>query len=345
MKEVDFIIVGAGLAGCLLAKELQKNGHSFHIFHAKSQNSASKIAIGLVNPITGKRLVKSWLIDELIPLAIDIYQSLSEELNSQLLHECNVARIIPNENIFRQWETNFNEAVEQGYINPTVKSLEIGNQSWNYFEIKQCFWVDVPFIVSSLEAEFEKNEELTNCTFSFDDLEVSNSVEYQNVKAKAILFCEGWRGVNNPYYKHLPFNLNKGEVADMALDDYSFQEVLKKNIFILPTKNGYKVGSTYEREEVNEYISEKAKSYFIEKLSEIGIKGQILNQKASIRPATKDRRPFIGPHHQNQNVYIFNGFGAKGVSLIPYFAKALVKELTGGEKVIKEASTRRFVIP
>ena len=47
----------------------------------------------------------------------------------------------------------------------------------------------------------------------------------------------------------------------------------------------------------------------------------ITDHKAGVRPATKDRRPYLGVHPQQQNVFIFNGWGSKGVLLIPYFAE------------------------
>jgi len=345
MKEVDFIIVGAGLAGSLLAKELEKNNSTFHIFHSTTQKSASKIAIGLVNPITGKRLVKSWLIDELIPTAKSTYHQLESDFDKKMIHDCTVARVIPNKEIFEQWQKNFKEAVHQGYINDHVKSIEFGNKSWKYFEIKNCFWLDVPQLVRTLESDFKKNGNLTDCIFSYSDLKFGETIQYQNFKAKSIIFCEGWKVNENPFFNQLPFNFNKGEVAEIDIDNYSFEDVLKKNIFILPNKTGYKVGSTYDRDgELNDNITEKASQYFHQKLDEIGLNGNIISQNASIRPATKDRRPIIGSHHKHKSIKIFNGFGAKGVSLIPYFAKAFVKELQGGEKVIKEASTRRFII-
>jgi hypothetical protein len=41
-------------------------------------------------------------------------------------------------------------------------------------------------------------------------------------------------------------------------------------------------------------------------------------------------------------VGIFNGFGSKGVSLMPYFADAFVGEWLGKKMVHSEASIRRF---
>jgi glycine/D-amino acid oxidase-like deaminating enzyme len=46
--------------------------------------------------------------------------------------------------------------------------------------------------------------------------------------------------------------------------------------------------------------------------------------------------------HPHLPVGIFNGFGSKGVSLIPYFARAFVRELQGEEALPFDVSIRRF---
>jgi glycine/D-amino acid oxidase-like deaminating enzyme len=68
---------------------------------------------------------------------------------------------------------------------------------------------------------------------------------------------------------------------------------------------------------------------------------KILKHKAGLRPATFDRKPFIGFHDKHKNVAIFNGFGSKGVSLIPYFAMNLADHICFGKKMSLEVNPIR----
>lgn len=343
MKQVDFIIVGAGLAGSLLAKELRTANYSVHLIDNAKPNAASRVAIGLTNPITGKRLVKSWLIDELIPKAKLIYKDLESQFGVQLMHDCEIARVIPNQDIFEQWQPNFKQAVKEGYIEDKVHHFHVGDKTHDYFLIKQAFWVNTKLLVEKSLEHFAINGMLNKQEFDFNRLIVKqDSVSYGNVTSSKIIFCEGAKGAENPFFSDLPFNLNKGEVVRANITDYNFKDVLKKNIFILQDGNSYRIGATYNREQVNEEISPRALDYFSKKLDDVGLSATFFDHKAAIRPATVDRRPFIGEHSIHKAIYIFNGFGAKGVSLIPYFAEKFVTELSGGEKVVREASTRRF---
>jgi len=53
---VDFLIVGQGLAGSLMAWELMQRGKTVLIVDNGLEN-ASRVAAGLINPVTGMRFV------------------------------------------------------------------------------------------------------------------------------------------------------------------------------------------------------------------------------------------------------------------------------------------------
>jgi len=53
--QVDFLIVGQGLAGSLLAKELLRRGRTVHVVDDRWKSSSSQVAAGLMTPLTGRR--------------------------------------------------------------------------------------------------------------------------------------------------------------------------------------------------------------------------------------------------------------------------------------------------
>ena len=60
MREAGFIVVGQGIAGSCLALELADRGARVEIVDDGWESAACLVAAGVINPITGKRLVKSW---------------------------------------------------------------------------------------------------------------------------------------------------------------------------------------------------------------------------------------------------------------------------------------------
>jgi glycine/D-amino acid oxidase-like deaminating enzyme len=68
----------------------------------------------------------------------------------------------------------------------------------------------------------------------------------------------------------------------------------------------------------------------------------ILEHFAAIRPATLERRPFVGFHPVHPQIGILNGMGTKGCSLAPYFARQLVEKLKGTGTINPLADISRF---
>ena len=79
-----------------------------------------------------------------------------------------------------------------------------------------------------------------------------------------------------------------------------------------------RVGSTFDNQDLTSKVTENARARLIEKLDKlIKFPYRVKGQQAGIRPATLDRRPFIGLHPEFEPLVVFNGLGTKGVSLAP----------------------------
>ena len=58
MNLLDYIVVGQGIAGSCLAYELLQRNKKIVLIDESWKDSACLVAAGVINPITGKRLVK-----------------------------------------------------------------------------------------------------------------------------------------------------------------------------------------------------------------------------------------------------------------------------------------------
>ena len=85
--QVNFLLVGQGLCGTWLSYYLEKAGQSFVVIDESKPLTASKAASGIINPVTGRRIVKTWMIDDLMPNAWDAYQSFGGSLGISCIEE------------------------------------------------------------------------------------------------------------------------------------------------------------------------------------------------------------------------------------------------------------------
>ena len=69
---------------------------------------------------------------------------------------------------------------------------------------------------------------------------------------------------------------------------------------------------------------------------------ELVDHRAGVRPATRDRMPFVGLHPQQSHVGIFNGFGSKGSLMIPWHARQLANYLANQQSLSEQADIRRY---
>ena len=352
---VNYIIVGQGLAGTILAQTLIKHGKSVVIIDEQGLSNASRIAAGLYNPVVFKRLVKSWMADELISFMNDFYTIAEQLLNEKFYFKKQIVKLFSEEQEKALWLKKGNEdvgkylskTIQNNFLIDIIHNAPTGESS----EVIDAGNLDTALFLDAFRKHFRTNNQLLEQKFEYDQLSVSeNSVSYKNFIADKIIFCEGYKCLDNPYFKWLPFKLTKGEIITVKIPLLSQKEtnlsekVINKGVFVLPVGNNtFKVGSTYEWSDLVEQPTEKGRAYLIEKLQKIlKVPFEIIDHQAGIRPTVNDRRPLIGIHPEHPALAVFNGMGTKGVMLAPYFANQLFDFLENNLPLDKEVDIARF---
>lgn len=345
MQEVDFIIVGQGLVGSILSHQLLQNNQKIHIIDSGSGKNSSRQATGLINPITGRRFVKSWLTDELMTFAQTYYPMLEKELNASFYQETEVIKVLQSIEQQNDFSLRLNDENYAKYLDSKIRKFD--EQFHNYHScaiIKPALQIDVNTLQEVFLAFFRAKQIINESTFDFSDLEIhSNSYQYKNIKAKNIVFAEGFLMRNNPFFNYLPIQFAKGEVLLIESEALQLNAVLNSVANINPIGNNqYYVGATYDWNDDTLKTTSAKYDYLIKALKEtITVNFKVIEHKVGMRPTTKDRRPFIGEHPKHKNMYVFNGMGTKGLSLTPYFAHQLVQYIFDGEKLHPEVDIKR----
>ena len=174
---------------------------------------------------------------------------------------------------------------------------------------------------------------------------LSDSLNYDNITAQKIIFCEGSAASHNPFFKDLKFKHSKGEILELKIPGFKLNEIVSDAIFVMPIGNDrYKVGATYCWDKLNYDTTDSACKELLDKLRNISSTPfEVLNQKSGIRPTMHDRKPVIGMLPDKPQIGIFNGLGSKGALLGPYLAKQFADYLLGDSTYIHpEAHIERY---
>ena len=336
MNEKNNSIVGWGLAGATLAWQFYFNKTPFLVFDS-GINTCTKTAAGIVNPIVFKRLTLSWRADELMSHAKLFYNKVEKELGVKIIEPKSIYKMHTSHEDVNNWAGKQNL--------PHFKQF-LGNTE----QIKHPY-IKAPFGLGKVNTFGNLNTEmfLTQSKQFFLTLGVefnTTRLNYSdiNIKNSAIIFCEGAEIKNNPFFNYLPLKPTHGETITIKTDEYDFNDILNKNMFIMPLGNNlYQVGATYNWEKTNSDTTEIGKNELIEKLKNlVDFKYQIVDHQAGIRPTVLDRKPLLGKHPNHENLYVFNGLGTKGVMLAPFFSNQLLNFINNTGEIDNEVDILRF---
>ena len=68
----------------------------------------------------------------------------------------------------------------------------------------------------------------------------------------------------------------------------------------------------------------------------------IINHKKGVRPTVHGRRPFLGSRNDHPRLFVYNGLGSKGSSLVSYFSPKYAEHLTKGIEIIEDVDVNRL---
>ncbi|MDH5474393.1 MAG: FAD-binding oxidoreductase [Cyclobacteriaceae bacterium] len=345
-NKFDYIIVGQGLAGTSLAFHLHKLGKKVLIIDEEKDNTSSKIAAGLFNPVTGRKMVLTWKAHQLFDYLNQFYKNIEQKLSESFLFNTTIYRPFVSLEEQNEWmgksaDENHTPFIKQLHTIPAYSQHL--NDDFGGLELKNCGYLDIPKFLKASRTYFTNKEAVLNEKFDPSGLEISDNVIYKNFNAKKIIFCTGIEEKSSTFFDWLPFSLVKGEVLEIIPKD-NFNMIYNRGVFIMPRNNEkFLVGATYDTKDITYDKTEKGRNTLIDKL-EIIFKPTytIQGQRAGIRPATKDRKPFVGMHPELDKVGVFNGLGAKGVTLAPYFANQFADFLVNEKVIDVEANISRY---
>lgn len=345
----DLLIVGQGIAGTLLHYELSKRGKNVLIIDRGHQHAASAVASGLINPITGRKYVKSWMFDDLYVELDDTYKKLGDLLGDQFLKEHGIVRTlssIKEENLW--YSKSALSSYEKHFVSDVDDSeyKHLINGAVSFGEVKGGAKVDLKALIKAYRTDLANNDLLLEEKFDHSLLRFNSEDqwEYKTHTCDKIVFCEGWRLRENPYFEKLGQEAAKGEVLIIKLAVKRITRSIKKKIFITPLKDDlYWVGSTYEWDFEDANPTNDKRQYLIDAMDEMYNEDyEIVDHWAGVRPTTLDRRPLLGVHPDHKTMYVFNGLGTKGASLAPYWAKQMATYLLDGGDLPTEVDLSRY---
>ncbi len=341
---LDYIIIGQGLAGSALAIKLIQRQKRVLVVDQPALNTSSSVAAGLFNPITGRKMVKTWMADKLFPALHTHYTAVEALTRNTFFYPMMVYRPFISVEEQNEWMGKSSDNGLTSYIEEIFRKSTVpaARDPFGGLALKQCGYLDTRGYINSVRELLRTEAIFLEEDVADTDLEITTeSVVYKRYVAKRVVFCSGAH--SNAWFGWLPIQPLKGEAIEVT-GELPEALILNRGVYVVPSGRGsWRVGATYNFNDQSSGITEKSRKELTERLQDlIQIPFTIASQQWGIRPTTPDRRPILGKHPEWPSAWVFNGMGTKGVSLSPYFAEVLIRSMENGEPLNKEVDVERY---
>jgi glycine oxidase len=338
LREADYLIVGQGLAGSLLACLLQLAQRDVLVIDNAHRTAASLSAAGIMNPITGKRLNRPLLIDRLLEDAFRIYPSVERLLGSSFFRRRKVLRLPQSSDEQRQWQERLASGGYAKYLGSIDCAPLPSVEPWfGGFEIALAGQLDVAAFIRAVRERLAGSGRLVESEFTHRDLRFAkNTVEWRGCTAKAVIFCEGYKLSENPFFNSIQLNPAKGEILTLKAPSFSDDRIIQRGKWLFrATKDEVKAGTTYTWDRPDETPTQMGRDEIEKSIRQFtGFDFEVIGHTAGVRPVIRiDNRPIVGRHPENKQVAVLNGLGSKGVLQAPFASLQLIGSLERGEPI------------
>jgi glycine oxidase len=327
---------------------MMKRGMSFAVFDEPEQNVCTVVAAGLFNPVTGQKLTRTWMAEDIFPYLHRFYPAAEELTGHHFFYPLPLYRPFTTVEEQNEWmgksaDGRYRGDIDQLYTTATVDGVRdvLGG-----LMLKNCGFINSSVFTKAIREQITRKGSFQATGFHYPKLVInSNHVLYEDIKAAGIIFCEGTGVSRNPWFNALPIHGLKGETIYIK-SDYRKDVIVNRGVYMVPgnASGEWRVGATYNLSDKTNNTTREGRTELEQKLKTlVNFPFEVTGQDWGIRPTSADRRPILGKHPKFDPLYIFNGLGTKGVSLAPYFSEVLLRWIENPEQGLnKQVNVTRF---
>lgn len=344
MRNIDYLIVGQGIAGSSLAYCLMQQGKSVVVMDNPRQLSASAVAAGLMQGVSGKFLTRNEFLMKCYDITLPLFKNMESVFETSLLTEMDTYRFA-EEIQLKKFEKKRRNPDYEGCFHPELVDCTLPNITIpNCIKVLKSHVVQTSRFLDLFRNYFKDHNALVETYVSPRALTLQpDSVTYDDIHAKKIIFCTGGLATKLPFFKHLPLRTIKGETILFSTPDLPQDRILQRRLWVVPYGNQvFKMGGNYDPTQAC-LPTQKTLDIFTAFMAECGVSQyEVIHQMSGFRCFLEDQFPICGFLPEQPQIGLFCGFGSKGFITAPAMAALWAEDIEHGSKLPSDVLMSRI---
>jgi len=326
---VDFLIVGQGIAGSTLALSLLDRGKSVLVVDRQDKGASTRVAAGLITPLTGKGMNPAWQQERCLKLAQEFYHRLEKVSGRNFYHRQPVVRLFLDEKQKEKWDGKKKVHARWAHdLESTTLNTPHGG-----VEMPEGAWLDTKVFLREVKDILKSRSAWREAEFAEGDVAIHDGyVIWDDVTADKIILCQGAYGLGKGgWYGDVPHRSAKGEVLTLWVDGLDESKRYHGDGWLAPRGGGvWKAGANYDWDTLDSKPTEEGKNEILKKLKTwMDLPMEVIDHEAGVRPIIRNSQPVLGFNADTPQIGFFNGLGSKGSLMAPAVADHFADYLCG----------------
>jgi glycine/D-amino acid oxidase-like deaminating enzyme len=342
MSSPRILIIGQGLAGTALGWRLWERGVPFLIVDRDEAVTCSKVAAGLMTPITGMRLTVSWRYALFYREALPFYRRCGRRLQQRFCLPRGYVRLLKSDAETAKWHKRRHDADMQPFLHPQPPVLDAGviQTPENGFQQRHAAWLDTPAYLEASRRFFAGQGAWVQGDVTPEEVQdEASGVEGRGGRFSHIGWAQGWSAQKHPLFRWVPFQSARGTILTVQADLRGERRILNRGCWLLQRPDGtLRAGATYEWQFEDPHTPAPDQLRQLEQnlAGLLKAPAKITGAQTAVRPIIKNHQALMGTHPAHPRVAFLNGLGSKGSLRAPWLARHLIEHLLDGEALDPE---------
>ena len=329
---VDIVVVGLGLAGAALAWEAHAAGLELVIVDDGDHAAASRVAAGLVTPVTGRKLKPEAHFDAFAAAAVRHYRQVGDLTGVSAYVERPALRMLSTKQELGAWSAMGaagSELVERWRRDMPAGIRDAGLPVW----MPAAGRLAIADYVEATRKYFAARERFVATTLEDASIVLrDDAVEVPAIggAARHAVFCRGFRDAASAFFPEVRWRAAKGQILELECPGFDSSYTVHGAGIWLTTDRDERLlaGATYEWDALDAKVTPAARERLLSGIGALlALPFAVVGQRAAVRPIVQGRKPVIGQSSRSDRLWLFNGLGSKGALFAPRLAASLVSRI------------------
>ncbi len=334
-SELPFLIIGQGLAGSALAWRLMHAGARVLVIDRPVTDSSSRVAAGLVNPLSGRKVKPEWRQAECLPAAHSYYRETEKELGGSWWQTADIWREL-NADQLLLWEDRRLDPESAAYAGPLLPWLSPWKGQGHAAVTYGSAVLHAESLIEAQRSWLQERDSFEEADLQVSDLrtEEDGRILWKDRHFQAVIWCVGYEVAKQLDAPWLEARMSQGCILDIQFEEEFLPPdiILHFGHWLVRRGDIWRLGASYDWHWGNPSEPAMTSAHLLMQVLDERYDGQyeVKKARAAVRPIIRYSQPVVGAIPERAGHYMLGGLGSRGCTTAPWVSERLAEHLMTG---------------